>query len=85
DSDAIDKSKLPENAKGGLFVTDVAARSPGSVMGLRAGDIIIKVNDQNLKGIVWFYKTINDPANKKLSFTIVRDEQIIDTLAYNKN
>lgn len=54
-------------------------------MGLRAGDIIIKVNDQSLKGIVWFYKTINDPANKKLSFTVVRDEQIIDTLAYNKN
>jgi Do/DeqQ family serine protease len=85
ESESIDKSKVPENAKGGLFVTDVAARSPASVMGLRAGDIIIKVNDESLKGIIWFYKTINDPKNKKLSFTVVRDEQIIDTLAYNKN
>ncbi|MPL59139.1 Periplasmic serine endoprotease DegP [bioreactor metagenome] len=85
ESESIDATKVPVSAKGGLFVTDVAARSPASVMGLRAGDIIIKVNDQSLKGIVWFYKTINDPANKKLSFTVVRDEQIIDTLAYNKN
>ncbi|MDD3981333.1 MAG: PDZ domain-containing protein, partial [Spirochaetales bacterium] len=85
DSESIDKAKIPESAKGGLFVTDVAARSPASVMGLRAGDIIIKVNDEILKDIVWFYRAINDPKNNKLSFTVVRDEQIIDTLAYNKN
>ncbi len=85
ESESIDKAKVPESAKGGLFVTDVAARSPASVMGLRAGDIIIKVNDEKLKDIVWFYRTINDQKNRKLSFTVVRDEQIIETLAYNKN
>jgi len=84
-SESIDASKVPDSAKGGLFVTAVEARSPASVMGLRAGDIIIKVNDKELKGIIWFYKALNDPENKKLSFTVVRDEQIIDTLAYNKN
>jgi len=84
-SESVDKSKVPESAKGGLIVTDVVARSPASVMGLKVGDIVIKVNDKKVEGISWFYRAINDPANKKLSFTIVRDEQIMDTLAYNKN
>ncbi len=84
-SESVDQSKIPESAKGGIIVTDVVAKSPASVMGLKSGDIIIKVNDKKVEGLIWFYATINDPAVKKLAFTVVREEQIIDTLAYNKN
>ncbi|HWR11596.1 MAG TPA: Do family serine endopeptidase [Rectinemataceae bacterium] len=84
-SESIDQTKVPESAKGGIAVTDVVAKSPASVMGLKAGDIIIKVNEKKVEGLIWFYQQINDPSAKKLTFTVVRDEQIIDTLALNKN
>ena len=84
-SEAVDQSKIPDNAKEGIIVTDVVAKSPASVMGLKAGDIIIKVNDKKVEGLIWFYATINDPKEKKLTFTIVREDQTIDTLAFNKN
>ncbi|MFA6365905.1 MAG: Do family serine endopeptidase [Candidatus Hydrogenedentales bacterium] len=84
-SESIDQTKVPESAKGGIAVTDVVAKSPASVMGLKAGDIIIKVNEKKVEGLIWFYQQINDQGAKKLTFTVVRDEQIIDTLALNKN
>jgi len=85
DSESVDKSKVPEKAKGGIIVTDVIAKSPASVMGLKAGDIILKVNDKKVEGLIWFYAMLNDPGVKKLSFTLVREDQIVDTLAFNKN
>lgn len=84
-SESIDKTKIPSGAAGGLIVTGVIARSPASVMGLKVGDIIIKVNDKAVGNIMGFYKMINEPSDKKLSFTVLREGQTIDTLAYNKN
>ena len=85
DSESVDKTKIPESGKGGIIVTDVIAKSPASVMGLKAGDIIIKVNERKVEGLIWFYALLNDPDVKKLTFTVVREDQIIDTLAFNKN
>jgi serine protease Do len=85
ESESIDKTKIPEKAKGGIIVADVVAKSPASIMGLKSGDIIMKVNDKKVEGLIWFYSLINDPDVKKLSFTVVRDDQIVDTLAFNKN
>ncbi|PKL07061.1 MAG: serine protease [Spirochaetae bacterium HGW-Spirochaetae-9] len=84
-SESIDATKVPEIAKGGIAVTDVVAKSPASVMGVKAGDIITKVNDKKVEGLIWFYQVLNDPEVKKLSFTVIRDEQTVDTLAFNKN
>ncbi|HCO48050.1 MAG TPA: serine protease [Spirochaetaceae bacterium] len=85
ESESIDATKVPEIAKGGIAVTDVVAKSPASVMGVKPGDIIIKVNDKRVEGLAWFYQVLNDPKVKKLSFTVIRDEQTVDTLAFNKN
>ena len=54
-------------------------------MGLKSGDVIIKINDRKVEGIMNLYRTLNDPSVKKLTFTVVRDDQTVDTLAYNKN
>lgn len=85
DSDSVDQAQLPGGAKGGVLVTDVVAKSPASVMGLKMGDIIVKVNEKKFQGVGEFYRAINDDADKKLVFTVIRDEQTIDTLAFNKN
>jgi len=85
ESDSIDKTKIPAGTKGGIVVTDVVAKSPASIMGVKPGDIIIKVNDKKLDGLISFYTIINDPQEKKLTFTVVREDQTLDTLAFNKN
>lgn len=85
DSDSVDQAQLPGGSKGGVLVTDVVAKSPASVMGLKMGDIIVKVNEKKFQGVGEFYRAINDDADKKLVFTVIRDEQTIDTLAFNKN
>ena len=85
DSDSVDQAQLPGGTKGGVLVTDVVAKSPASVMGLKMGDIIVKVNEKKFQGVGEFYRAINDDADKKLVFTVIRDEQTIDTLAFNKN
>ena len=85
DSEAVDRKKIPEKAKDGILVSGVVAKSPASVMGLKSGDVIIKINDRKVEGIMNLYRTLNDPSVKKLTFTVVRDDQTVDTLAYNKN
>jgi Do/DeqQ family serine protease len=85
ESDSVDQSQLPGGTKGGVLVTDVVAKSPASVMGLKMGDIIVKVNEKKFQGVGEFYSAINNEADKKLVFTVVRDDQTIDTLAFNKN
>lgn len=84
ESDSVDKTKLPANSKGGVLVADVVATSPASTMGVKPGDIIIKVNDQKVNGLASFYTLINDPNVAKITFTVQREDQTLETLAFNK-
>ncbi len=84
-SSSIDSKRLPKGVKEGVLVTDVIARSPASVIGVKAGDIIVKVNDKPVGSVLDFYSLLNDPKERKLRFTVVREEQTIDTLAFNKD
>lgn len=83
-SESINKSKLPSNVKEGVMVADVIAKSPASVMGVKIGDIITKVNDQKVTSMANFYLLLNEQGKSKLTFTIVRDGQTLDTLAFNR-
>ena len=84
-SDRVDQKKLPAGSSGGVLVTDVLAKSPASVMGVKPGDIIVSVNDRKVEGLASFFSFINDPKEKKLRYTLIRDDQTVDTLAFNKN
>jgi Do/DeqQ family serine protease len=84
-SDSIDPKRLPKGVGKGVLVTEVIGRSPASVIGVKARDIIIKVNDKPVESVLDFYSLLNDPKERKLRFTVVRDEQTIDTLAFNKD
>jgi Do/DeqQ family serine protease len=82
-SDQIDASALPPNAKG-VFVANVAAKSPGYVVGLKPGDIITAVNDKPITTVGEFYRYLNDPAARKVGFTVLRDGQSLTTLQFDK-
>lgn len=84
-SESIDQKKLPKDVSGGVLVADVVAKSPASVMGVKAGDIIVAVNGVKLDGAGNFFEELNNPKHAKLSFTVVRDGQKVDTLAFNKD
>jgi len=80
-SDSVDQSQIPSGVRGALVI-DVLARSPAASMGLRTGDIITKINGKSLKDIKEFYEILAKEAGKKLVFTVNRDNQTIETLAY---
>jgi len=79
----LDQDKLPKGIKG-VFVYSVADKSPASVVGLKATDIITEVNEKPVSNVREFYAAVNDPDAKKISFTVNRDGETVSTLAYVK-
>jgi S1-C subfamily serine protease len=79
----LDQDKLPKGIRG-VFVLSVADKSPASVVGLKAQDIITEVNEKPVSDAKEFYAALNDPAAKKIAFTVNRDGQTVSTLAYVK-
>ncbi len=80
-SDSVDQKQVPSGVRGALVV-DVLARSPAATMGLRTGDIVTKINGKSVSDIKDFYETLAKESGKKLVFTVNRDNQNIETLAY---
>ena len=82
-SDQINASALPPHPRG-VFVANVAAKSPADVIGLRPGDIITAVNDKSISTVGEFYRYLNDPAARKIDFTVLRDNQTLTTMKFDK-
>ncbi len=83
-SELIDADKLPKEAKSGVAVINVTAKSPAATIGVKPGDIITAVNEAKTDNLAEFYSALNDRDAKKISFTILRDGQEVSTLAYVK-
>jgi Do/DeqQ family serine protease len=79
----LDQDKLPKGVKG-VFVASVADKSPASVVGLKAQDIITEVNEKAVGNVKEFYAALNEEGVKKISFTVNRDGETVTTLAYVK-
>jgi Do/DeqQ family serine protease len=79
----INQDKLPKGVKG-VFVYSVADKSPGSIVGLKAQDIITEVNEKPVSNVMEFYAALNDPSAKKVAFTVNREGETVSTLAYVK-
>lgn len=84
ESERLDKDKLPKNAKQGVVVVNVIAKSPAASMGVKIGDIITDVNGARIDGMGAFYRALNDSSAKKIVFTVLREGQTLETLAYVK-
>ncbi|MCX7775710.1 MAG: Do family serine endopeptidase [Spirochaetaceae bacterium] len=81
-SDSIDKKKLPAGVSKGVVVIDVLAKSPAATMGLRTGDIVTRINGREIDDLRTFYAVLGQEGRKKLVFTLNRDGQTVETLAY---
>ena len=80
-SDSVDQKKIPSGVRGALVV-DVLAKSPAASMGLQSGDIITKINNKNISDLKDFFELLAKESEKKLVFTVNRNGQTIETLAY---
>jgi F0F1-type ATP synthase membrane subunit b/b' len=67
---------VPQNR--GVLVRSVDKGSPGAMAGLKAGDVIVKVNNETIHDIADWRRTLRSQGGK-VSFSIVRDkkEQVI--------
>jgi len=80
-SDSVDQKQIPSGIKG-VLVVDVLAKSPAATMGVRADDIITKINGKSVSDLKDFYDLLAKESGKKLTYSINRDGQNIETLAY---
>jgi S1-C subfamily serine protease len=53
-------------------VSTVENRTPGAAAGLRVGDIITRMNDQEVANLVDFYRFLNE-GSRSIDVSILRD------------
>lgn len=76
----LERAKLSTGTKG-LVVTSVIAKSPAATLGLKIGDVLTAMNETGLVGLVQYYRILNDPKTAKFQFTVLREGQMLTTLA----
>jgi len=82
-SDGVDESKLPKGTSG-VIVANVQPKTPAATIGLKVGDLVTEVNEKPVASLRDFYRLINDPSERKVAFTVIRDGNTVTTLAYVK-
>lgn len=59
----------------GVLVTSVTKDSPGAAAGLKAGDVIVKVEDESIEDVSDLHMALRDHRDKDVHLTIVRDRR----------
>jgi S1-C subfamily serine protease len=61
------------NGRGGLLVRSVAGNSPAEMAGLKAGDVVTKVNFRAMVSVSTWTKVIKEAKGRPVTVTVVRD------------
>jgi S1-C subfamily serine protease len=75
--------ELDKNARG-LLVAQVIADSPASIVGLRQGDRILKVNGEAVQDLSAFYRVLREKAKTELWFEIARGDATLESLRFKR-
>ena len=68
----------------GLYVIQVIADSPASIVGIQRGDRITAVNDTPVKDLSSFYKALREKTDKELWFSFIRGDNTLDSLKFKR-
>jgi serine protease Do len=63
-----------DSESGNLVIASVEQEGPAQIAGLREGDIIQKVNNEEVSSLMEFYRAFNDSRSKEILFHILRDD-----------
>ncbi|MCL1928836.1 MAG: Do family serine endopeptidase [Treponema sp.] len=83
-TDAIRTSIKLDSKIEGLYVGQVIAKSPASIVGLQRQDIITGVNGEKVNDLVSFYKVMREKAGKEIWFNIQRGESTLETPKFKR-
>ena len=61
--------------EGGILINNVRLNSPGSKAGLRAGDVIVGIDGEPVRGALGLIRAIDDKKEGDISLKIVRDRK----------
>ncbi len=61
--------------EGGILVNNVLPNSPGSKAGLKAGDVIVGIDNEPVRGALGLIRAINNKKESDISLNIVRDRK----------
>jgi serine protease Do len=72
--DDLAKAKLP--GPGGVIVEDVSKESPAEAAGVKAGDIIVELDGERVRGTRQFTRLVQEtPAGRTVQASVIRDGQ----------
>lgn len=72
-TDAVRRELELDSEVRGVFVASVEGRSPASAAGLRLGDIVTRVDDEAVDGMLEFYRVFNAAARESIELEILRE------------
>lgn len=58
----------------GLLITSVRENSPAAQAGLKAGDVIVEADGNEIKGMMDFIRALNESKEGEISVTFIRDK-----------
>jgi membrane-associated protease RseP (regulator of RpoE activity) len=69
--------KLPTHA--GVLVETVGSKGPAEAAGMKAGDVIVRINGENVRSIAQVHRLVNEtPAGQGALVTVARDGKTMD-------
>jgi serine protease Do len=63
------------NVEGGIIINYVRPDSPGGKAGLKAGDVIVGIDDEPVRGAIGLIRAIDDKKESDITLRIVRDRR----------
>ncbi len=73
--------------EGGFLINSVRVDSPGSKAGLKAGDVIVGINGEPVRGALGVFRAIDDKNGSDFTLRIVRDrkDQTVSVTRYKSS
>jgi serine protease Do len=67
-----EQMQLPEDAKGGVVITDLDDESPAAAAGLQPGDVIVQVNHRSVNTVAEFNSAVKAGASRESTLLLIR-------------
>jgi len=83
-TDSVRQSLKLDSKINGLYVGQVIAKSPASVVGLQRSDVITAVNGEKVRDLAAFYKILREKAGRELWFDVQRGDSELETPKYKR-
>ncbi|MCL2293456.1 MAG: trypsin-like peptidase domain-containing protein [Spirochaetes bacterium] len=68
----------------GVLVAQVIPGTPGAIVGLRSGDLIVAINDIQVDDLLSFFRVLGEEQEEGLWFTFIRGNRTMDSSVFRR-